>query len=194
MLKIFNNARRQAMVLMRALNRSGEPGGAQTRIRCMGKRVHAYLRGGSEGGALVEFAVVVPFMLTVITGMFSVVMALVNYQQLGNATNNAALLLVTARGMLTDPCSTVQSTVVATMPSFTASKFTYTVVITDSSGTAHTYGPTSGSSTFSCTAGAAELAQLEPATVTISYAYSWIPAYLLNLAGNLQTSATVLVD
>ncbi|MGA3263028.1 MAG: TadE family protein [Terracidiphilus sp.] len=192
MLKILNNARRQAMVLMRALNRGGEPG-AQARIRRMGKRAHAYLRGGSEGGALVEFAVVVPLMLTVITGMFSVVMALVNYQQLGNATSNAALQLVTARGMITDPCASVVSTVVATMPSFTASKFTYTVAITDSSGTAHTFGPTAGSS-FSCTAGAADLAQLEPATVTISYAYTWIPAYLLQLTGNLQTSTTVLVD
>lgn len=191
-MKILNNARRQAMVLMRALNRGGEPG-AQARIRRMGKRAHAYLRGGSEGGALVEFAVVVPLMLTVITGMFSVVMALVNYQQLGNATSNAALQLVTARGMITDPCASVVSTVVATMPSFTASKFTYTVAITDSSGTAHTFGPTAGSS-FSCTAGAADLAQLEPATVTISYAYTWIPAYLLQLTGNLQTSTTVLVD
>jgi Flp pilus assembly protein TadG len=193
MMKILNNARRQAMVLMRALNHAAASRGERLAIRFMGERFGARLGCGSEGAALVEFAVVVPLMLTVITGMFSVVIALVNYQQLGYATSNAAEQLVTARGMLTDPCATVESTVVATMPSFTASKFTYTVKITNSSGTATTFGPTTGSS-FSCTAGAADLAQLEPATVTVSYQYTWIPAYLLSLAGNLQTSATVLVD
>lgn len=178
---------------MRALNRVAACGGERAALKSFRTRVGAHLRCGSKGGALVEFALVVPLMLTVITGMFSVVIALVNYEQLGNATNNAAEQLVTGRGMMTDPCASVVNTVVATMPSFTASKFTYTVVITDTGGTSHTFGPTAGSS-FSCTAGAADLGQLEPATVTVSYAYTWIPAYLLQLTGNLRTSATVLVD
>lgn len=184
MRKCLKNERGHVMALMRAWRRDAATLGA-------GRQPSS----GDEGGAMVEFALVAPILLLLLTGMFSVVMALTNYEQLGNATFAAAQQLITSRQMLSngDPCATVESDITTALPSWTASKFTYTVTITDSSGTAHPYGPTAGSS-FTCTPGYAELASNEPATVAVTYQYTWLPVWMLKLSGNLATSATVLVD
>ncbi len=195
--------------VMRSLRHAAEARGVSGNHRFFGKRLRSYLRGGEEGGALVEFALVAPMMLMLMTGMFSVVMALMNYQQLGSATNNASQVLMTARGNLSDPCATAAATVTGALPTWTATKFTYTVTITDYTGTLHTYGPvtpTSGSP-FSCTAGATVLdegpngAQGEPASVSVTYQYTWLPLMpgwvsvpALKLSGNLAASSTVLIE
>lgn len=199
---LFSN-HRQNTSHKRGLKPAQGSWGARVKARTIARRTRACMRPGEEGAALVEFALVVPMMLVVITGMFSVVIALINYQQLGNATNGAAQVLITARGILTDPCASVESAVTSTLPTWSPTKFTYTVTLTNSAGTATTYGPTTGSS-FSCTAGAAVLtsgtgASGEPASVTVSYAYTWLPVFWLRwaptkLSGNLKTSASVLVD
>ncbi len=79
----LNKNRLQFMALIRGLGHAAESRGVSGNHRFFGKRLHARLRGGEEGGALVEFVLVAPLMLTLMTGMFSVVMALVNYQELG---------------------------------------------------------------------------------------------------------------
>jgi hypothetical protein len=125
--------------------------------------------------------------------MYSLTMALYNYQQLSFATFTAAQQAGSSRGLWADPCNKVAAAVTAALPTWTASQFTYTLTITDSSGIAHQYGPTAGSS-FTCTAGFSEMSTNEPVKVGVRYAYSWIPAYLLNLSGNLSTTSTVLTD
>jgi Flp pilus assembly protein TadG len=161
--------------------------------------LRAHLRGGEEGNALVEFALVAPLMLLLMTGMFSVVMALMNYQQLGNAVNTASQQVMAARSNGSDPCAAVVSTVTTVLPSWTASKFTYTVQIYTTATASTTYGPTAGSS-FSCTAGEANLTPDYPAAITVSYAYTWLPvmwsrwAPVLHLSGNLKASAVTIVD
>ncbi len=181
-MKIFRK-KLQAMALRRGLTPS------------MGKRRHHCFRSGEEGGALVEFALVLPLMLMILTGTFSVVMSVVSYQQLQNAVDSAATQVGPGRGMLAggDPCATVATTVTTLLPNWDATKFTYTVSITDSSGTAHSFGPTTGSS-FSCTAGFTDMSQNSPANIVVSYAYTPIPMFLMKLAGNLSVSANVLVD
>ncbi len=198
MMKTLNENHRQASALTRGANRAGGSRRLCFNIRSIAAWVHARRRNGEEGGALVEFVLVLPLMLTMMTGMFSVVMALMNYQELGSATNAAAQLLITARGNLTDPCASVASTVTGALPTWTSTKFTYTVTLPDSTGAIHTYGPTTPTSgaPFTCTAGATVLNNAEgnPASVSVTYQYTWIPAYLLKLAGNLAASTTVMVD
>lgn len=186
------------MVLMRSLRHGAVSRGVGNR-RFFGKRSSAHLRDGEEGNALVEFALVAPLMLLLMTGMFSVVMALMNYQQLGNAVNTASQQVMAARSNGSDPCAAVVSTVTTVLPSWTASKFTYTVQIYTTATASTTYGPTTGSS-FSCTAGEANLTPDYPAAITVSYAYTWLPvmwskwASALNLSGNLKASAVTIVD
>ena len=160
--------------------------------RRAGRWLRSLLRGSEEGQSLIEFALISPLLLTMMLGMYSLTMALYSYEQLSYSAFNAAQQVGAGRGLLTDPCATVATEVPAGLPAWTAAKFTYTLTITDSSGVAHQYGP-SGSS-FTCTAGAANMAQNEPLKVGVSYTYSWIPAYLLKLSGNLSTTETVLTD
>jgi Flp pilus assembly protein TadG len=148
---------------------------------------------GEEGAALLEFAVTLPLFLTVLTGTASFSLALYFLQQIGNATSTASQLLGAEAGLITDPCASTVTSVTASLPNMTASKITYTVVITDSGGTAHTYGPTAGSS-FSCTAGAAEMAPNEPVTVTVKYSYSWLPILAFSPSSSLVSSETALAE
>jgi len=148
---------------------------------------------GEEGGALVEFAVTIPLMMTVLTGTASFSLALYYLQQLGNATSTATMLVGAEQGLTSDPCATAVTSIQDSLPGWKASNLTYTMVITDSSGTTHTYGPTAGSS-FSCTAGASELAPNEPVTLTVSFAYSWLPVYQFSPSSALTSSDTAMAE
>jgi len=154
------------------------------------QRVLAFLRLDSDGGALVEAAIAMPVYLILITGVLSTVSALYSYQQLAFATFTASEVLGAGRGTITTPCTTVVTQVLASLPTWTASNFTYTVYITeDGSGTVQTdtYGPWTGSTPpASCTgtynvAGNGNYslynAQNEPVTVRVSYQYNWYPIY-----------------
>ena len=188
-MRITNGLWRQAAMRLCGLRRAGRQerdyGGNQPGAR----RGPAPCLGGDQGSALVEFALVAPLLLTLLTGTASFSMALFSYQELGNAASNAALLLSEEQGLTTDPCATVATSVTGALPTWTASKMTYTVMITDSSGTEHTYGPTAGSS-FSCAAGAAEMAEDEPVTVQLTYKYTWAPILNFSPSSALSTSET----
>ncbi len=190
-MKRVNDLRRRTMVLLHGLSRAAASSRTHVESRSFGGR----LRAGDEGQSLVEFAVVLPLLLLLLTFMFSVSLAVVNYEQLGDATATVAQLQIEpGRGLITDPCQTVEQAIVVALPNWTVSKFTYTLTITNSSGVATTYGPYVGTAS-TCTAGAAVMAQNEPATVTVSYQYTWIPVYVLKLGtGNITSSQTVIVD
>jgi len=145
---------------------------------------------------MVEFAVVLPMLLMVVTFMFSVSMAMISFEQLNVATANAALFqLAPARNVLTDPCSSIQTAVTTALPGWTAAKFTYTVTVQNSSGSNVTYGPTTGAG-FSCTAAYTVLSADQastPASLTVTYTYSWLPVYLQHMTGNLSVTQPITV-
>ncbi len=152
---------------------------------------------GDEGGALVELAIALPLIMTLLTGAASFSLALYSYEQLGNAVSSATQLLGEEQGITTDPCNTAMTAVTAALPNWTASNFTYTVTITNSSGTATSYpsGSTYGSgSKFSCTAGAANMAANEPVTLTVSYAYSWFPILDFSPSSPIAASESALME
>jgi len=126
-----------------------------------------------EGSSLVEFAVTLPLLMTVLTGAVSFAVAFYFFQQLANATATAVQYVAADVSIVTDPCATAESQVTTALPSFTASKFSYTMIITNSSGTATTYTGTGTS--FSCTAGATEESPNEPISLQVQYTYTWLP-------------------
>jgi Flp pilus assembly protein TadG len=169
-------------------------GGLRKQAILLGRRVkRQFCFRSEEGGALVEFAVTIPLMMTVLTGTASFSMALYYLQQLGNATSTAVQLVGAEQGLTTDPCATAVTSVTDSLPSWNAKVLTYTLTITNSSGTATTYGPTEGSS-FSCTAGASELAPNEPVTLTVSYTYSWLPVYKFSPSSPLASTDTAMAQ
>jgi len=200
-MKRLSNLRGQARPLLHGFSRATAVCRANKKARSICGRLRAFLCSDGEGQSMVEFAILVPILLMVLTFMFSISMAMVSYEQLSAAVSGAALqdlsnALVVSGG---DPCASIQTAVSNALPSFTASKLTYTMTVLNSSGTAVTYGPTAGSG-FSCTAAVAVLQADEAAnqqttsgTLTVSYTYTWIPVYMQKMTGSLAASQSVLV-
>jgi Flp pilus assembly protein TadG len=137
-----------------------------------------------EGTSLVELAISLPIMLTLLTGAASFSLAFYFLQQLGNATTSGVQLVAANQGLVADPCETAATAVEGGLPNWTTSKLTLTLKWTDSSGTSHTQGPTaeSSSTAFSCvTAGdgsgdtATAIGPNTPVVLTVSYTYTWLP-------------------
>jgi Flp pilus assembly protein TadG len=171
--------------------------GLRQRANSLAYRLRRFPRlGGEEGNALVELAIALPIMMMILTGTASFSLALFYLQQLGNATATAAQVLGSEQALVSDPCANVVTTVTTALPNWTASKISYSVSITDSSGTAHPFpstGMTTGSS-FSCKSGAADMAQNEPVTVTVSYAFTWLPVLKFSPSSSLTATETSIAD
>jgi len=168
---------------------------ANTGALSIGGRLRVYLRSGGEGQALVEAAVVLPLMLMLLVGMFSVGIAMIQYEMLGEATFAGSQQFQNGRQILTDPCASAATAVTAALPNWVAANITYSATITDDTGTAQTIAPSTGS--FSCIggSGANYLTQYQPATFTVSYPYTWIPIFGVKLGtGSLTRSQTILVE
>jgi Flp pilus assembly protein TadG len=125
------------------------------KIRSGGRRISA---GGKRGGSFVEFTLVMPILLLVMTGLFSFGFALHNDLVLTNAVNTGAQLLSISRGQTTDPCATAYTAITGAAPSLKTG-LSLTFVINGA-----TYAATS-----SCTAGAANMVQGASAQVTATY-------------------------
>ena len=115
-----------------------------------------------DGGPLVEFAMILPMMVMVMTGIFYLGVGLAQYIQLTNATDIAARQISVSRGvssMAADPCSTGTTAFEAAAPNLSTSNLTFTYTINSVSKTA-----------TSCTSLALTSAsQGETATVQVSY-------------------------
>jgi len=111
-----------------------------------------------EGGPLVEFAMVLPMMMLVVTGIFYLGITLCLYLQLTNATQVGAQLLSVSRGQTTDPCSSVSAAVEAAAPNLKTSNLTFAYSLDGQ--------PYSGTT---CSAGASYLVQGTSASLTVTY-------------------------
>lgn len=163
------------------------------------------LHSEEEGTQLVEFALVAPIFLIMLTGVASFAMALYSYQQLGYAVSTATQYVAIEAGMSTsgfDPCAAIVTQVAAALPGWKAANFTYTVNITSGTGSSTTvnpFGPTTGSG-FSCTSGYTDLTVNEPIVVSVSYAYSWFsiltwsPNNTFKPSGSLNVTEAALVQ
>jgi Flp pilus assembly protein TadG len=73
----------------------------------VGEHVHSRLSNrGRRGQSLIEFAVSLPILLLVVTGIATFGIAFNNYLSLTNAVAIGGQLLSVSRGQTTDPCAT----------------------------------------------------------------------------------------
>lgn len=201
MMKMPIGLRRQAPVFTDDSNQSWASNGALRKAWAVAARLRARLRSGEEGGSIIETALVLPLLLSIMLGMFSLTMALYTYQQLGYATFACAQQLGFSRGLYVDPCYQATQTLMTALPGFAASKLSITMTISNSAGTASVYGPFTGAvaSGSGCTGAGSggttnAMGQNQPATVNVSYNYSWIPMWMLSLSGNLVSQETTLIN
>ncbi len=135
----------------------------------LGELVRAFFRKriGSEerGQSMVEFALVLPVMLLVVTGITAFGLVLNNYLMLTDAVSIGARALAISRGQTTDPCSTLANVVYKAAPQLKTSSLTFSTVIYTSATASTTYpGAT-------CTAGAADLTKAQGQSVQVTVKY-----------------------
>jgi Flp pilus assembly protein TadG len=141
-------------------------------------------KSDETGGSLVEFALCLPVLLILVTGMMSFGIAINNYMTLTNAVEVGARQLAISRGQVTDPCSTISATIGSASPLLKSASLSYTFTL---NGTAYP-GTT-------CTAGAAQLVQGTAAQVQVTYPCT-LSLYGKNLVPGctLQAQTTELVQ
>ncbi|HTB95819.1 MAG TPA: TadE/TadG family type IV pilus assembly protein [Terracidiphilus sp.] len=137
-------------------------------------RLLRFLKSRTEGSALVEMAVALPLMMTIITGLCFMGIAVDNYLVLAHATDVGARYLAVGRGQLTDPCAQTVTVIEQAAPGLTAANLTFTFYI----GGSAAFG-----STCNTTADLAYMSAGATATVNIKYNYSlfifgWKPSTL----------------
>ena len=187
-MKIPSCLRRQTLLLACRMNSAAAPPGERSENRSIIDRVRTRLRSGSEGGALVEFALVLPMILTLTTGILIFGIALANYLNLTEGVSAGGRALAISRGQTLDPCNTSVTAIYAAAPNLTQSKYTFSFVL---NGT--TYTGTSCSSTSTTTGAAGNLVQGGTAKVTATYPCN-LTIYGKSYACTLTAQITELVQ
>ncbi len=119
-----------------------------------------------DGQSLVEFALALPVLLLVVTGITAFGIAFNNYIMLTEATSVGARQLTVSRGQTTDPCQTFSSAVYAAAPLLKQSNMTFTISL---NGTTYSGTSCSGSSTSGAPA---NMVLGTNAVVTVTYPFS----------------------
>jgi Flp pilus assembly protein TadG len=136
-----------------------------------------FLGARSEGGALVEFALVVPMMLLLMTGMFSIGIALNNYTVLTNGVSTGARAFALARGQsgVTDPCAYAAQITQQAAASLKSSSLTYSMAwtTTNSAGATVTTNYTNTCSGIALNAG--DTIQVQATYPVPMIVYGWAP-------------------
>jgi Flp pilus assembly protein TadG len=156
---------------MNVINHNAASPGADIEISFLSERIRARLRASSdEGQSLLEFALCVPVLLLLVTGIMTFGLALNNYLVMTNAVSTSAQLLSVSRSNTTDPCSLTATSFTTSAPNLTASNLSFTYVLNGVS-----YGPYKGLSASTCsssstsTGAAGNLVAGQSAEVTVSY-------------------------
>ena len=157
--------------------------------------VCALLSAGDEGGSLVEFALIVPLMMSLIMGMFSIGIALNNYIVLTNAVNagarafamSPAVYIGSSDTKITDPCAYAVTAIQGAANTLKSSSLGYTITWTAAStGVATPYTGSGSSTTPTCSGISPALGD----TVQVQVTYPYVLMIYGFRPGNLNMAAT----
>jgi len=172
-------------------HKGGLGGGAGSRE----SRSFMGLLADNGGGSIIEMALVVPIMMMMITGLFSIGIALNNYIELTNGVNAGARAFALSRGItvssgsgsaqITDPCAYAVSTAKASGPVLSSSAATFSITWTPNGGSASSYSTTCNGITLS-SGDTVQVQVTYPASMII---YGWKPGVL-----NMVSQSTELVQ
>jgi Flp pilus assembly protein TadG len=143
---------------------------------------------GEQGQSLVEFALLVPMLLLLTTGIFVFGAAMNNYMQLTNAVSVGARTVAINAGIATDPCATAANAIKAAAPGLATSGLSFKISFIGTT-TVNATGAT-------CIADAASLTSGSTVMVTATYPLNLsIYGNVFNLSNAVLTaSSTELVQ
>jgi Flp pilus assembly protein TadG len=166
-------------------SRDAASGSANVKARSISGWLRTRLRRGDEGQTLVEIALVMPLLLALVYGMFSIGLGMIVYQQLGEAAfagDQAMSQYATVKA--TDLCDKAHTAVTTALsaPAWSAAnlnKITYSAILSTADGTQTPIAASTG--TFSCLANLSALEDKGMVTLTLSYPYKWMPIFGTNM-------------
>ena len=135
--------------------------------------------------SLVEFSLVLPVFLLVVTGMFAFGIVYNNWLVLTDATSIGGRQIAIRRGNTLDPCSDAATAIQGAAPGLNTSNLTYAFVINGAS-----YSGSSCSSSSTTTGAAGNLVQGGTVLVTVTYPCS-LAVYGKNLIPGCALQASV---
>jgi len=181
----------QVMAFKCSFIRDAESTELGVRPRSVGCRMRAFVHSGERGSALVEFALVLPMLLLLTTGLLIFGVAMNNYLQLTNAVSIGARAVANSAQVTTDPCAVASAAIIAAAPGLNTSKLTISYTFNGTS-----YSGPSCSSADPGSGAAGDLGKGASATVTATYPLN-LSVYGNQFSANnavLKASSTELVQ
>ena len=170
---------------MTVISNIAAPAGVNIKTRSLSERIRKRLRANSdEGQSLLEFALCLPILLLVVTGITTFGFTLNNYLVMTEAVSTSARLLAISRGNTTDPCALTATAFQNASPYLNASNLSFSFVLNTTP-----YSGTSCSSSSTTTGAAGNLLQGDPAQITVTY-----PCNLSVYGANLLPGRTLKVQ
>jgi Flp pilus assembly protein TadG len=158
-MNIPRGERGQIPALTRVINRLAAWPGEDIETRPTGERSGA----GCEGNALVEFALVLPLFMIIMTAIFTFGVAVMNQLTLSQAVDAGARHLALIRTSTLDPCADTATAIDSAAPTLTPGKIKVTISINGVTPSPQTGNSCTGAVT------ALQAAQTLPVTVTATY-------------------------
>lgn len=174
---------------VRELGHAAVSSGMGSEIRSRSEQAGASLRvRGERGSQLIEMALVLPVLFLILTGIYTVGIAITSYLMLTDGVNVGARLLAISRGQTTDPCAITVAAVESAAPNLATASLSFTFVL---NGTA--YSGTTCSSASTTTGAAGNLVQGQPAKVTVTYPCN-LTVMAVNYGCSLSAQTTEIVQ
>ena len=142
------------------------------------------------GQSLVEFALIVPLFLIIVTGIFTFGIAFNNWEMMTEATSVGGRAVAISRGQTLDPCQTAAQAIEAAAPSLNPASLTFSFSFNGIAASG-----ASCSSSSSTTGPAGNLVQGSTAQVNVTYPCS-LKVFRTNYASSclLHAQTTELVQ
>jgi Flp pilus assembly protein TadG len=165
--------------ILRGMNRAAAPGRGGVSSPPIGDRLCAFFRSGDEGQSLIEFALVVPIMLLLLTGVMVFAFTMYDMILLQTAASQGVQVLALSQNVpgITDPCASA-TTAISRATRLNSSAIGITFLNGGTNGTVISAG---NSNCVSITKGT-EL------TVTLTYPCSYALIYKFNKSCQLTAS------
>jgi Flp pilus assembly protein TadG len=143
------------------------------RFRSVCGRLYCSLCSRAQGQSLVEFALVLPILMMILTGIFSIGMFVQSYQQLTYVENQGLVTLqqLPDTSSAADPCSAVAAAVIGGAANLrtTGTNGIQVTITFNTEGVSYPASGTASPTGFTCAAGAAYVYDGQSVTLTVTY-------------------------
>ena len=167
----------------------------QQKRRTMRKQSRS-LRHGDEGQSLVEFGLVAPLLLVVLTGIFSFGIILTQYEVLTDSVSAGARAFALSRLQTTpalaasDPCAYAISVLEAAAPNLNSSSLTFAITYTNNQSST----PVVTNYTTSCTSLAGNMHSADQVQIVATYPVTPMVFRWTTQSLTMSSTATELVN